>query len=846
MDPASVVGLVSGVAALAKLVDGSLSGLSEFISQSRRVDQTVQSFHDDIEALSMAITAVSARFRSRGGSTLTLNSPASREAAEFLSISVVACQRLMQRLETYLPSRRSSGGGINYFQRLLLQRRMNHSRESIRVTQGQIQMHTSIINTAFNLLIFDCITQSPQGQAQDVTQPYNNLVGSLAELQRERRRLPSNSDPETVVAVQNARALSNTATTSISGSASVVGRQSTQAGSRSPPTSSPGTQQPVPEAAPPNVPPQHTRSRNTRSPPSVSSPPRGTQSASEGRAHTRYDSGYGSQENDDADSYFSSIPPVSPDQMRLETQRLLQSHGHPISRVRPLTISHAHKKALYWAATEGHLMAVKYLIDRATPFDLRNETGLATLISAIEAQHTEVVKFLLSLISQAEFTGTPQAHDALLAAVRSGDYAVSAILLDKGANPNSRKGNQATALHPAAERGYLSLVKQLLLKDGDVYAKDEDKRTPLHAAVTAGSVAVTRILLQHRAEVNVKNSEGDTPFHIAFRSGELEIFNSLIECGAKMRLTNDDFVRSTTLDQLLGGKLAAGFHAFVKCLHRQNLLTLLRIEEIVYYIARGNYKDALNYLCNEGVLTGPHSQEKPVGEDFDDSKKAPFLPNKISFETLGSLPAYEQYYRYNGVDVLYRHQDTLADQHGRNEQALRRAVDANNGRGFRDTLEQMNPGPGHPHWPISAETLCHVVKQGDLGMLHALFWTKVDINGRDSTGWAAIHYAADTWNMYDKLVTLHSAGADINLQTSAFRDKHEKGATALSLAFRQRAECRDQRSRDYWDTVCLALHTRGANAVAPTPSSRELRPDNAAAVPRAPSTKKCSGRSRLR
>jgi hypothetical protein len=304
-----------------------------------------------------------------------------------------------------------------------------------------------------------------------------------------------------------------------------------------------------------------------------------------------------------------------------------------------------------------------------------------------------------------------------------------------------------------------------------------------------------------------------------------------------MLLTNDDFVRSTTLDQLLDGKLAAGFHAFVKCLHQQNLLTLLRIEEIVYYIARGSYKDALNYLCNEGVLTGPHSQEQAVGKDFDDSKKAPFLPKRISFETLRSLPAYEQYYRYNGVDVLYRHQDTLADQHGRNEQALRRAVDANNGRGFRETLEQMGPGPGHPHWPISAETLCHVVKKGDLGMLQALFWTKVDINGRDSAGWAAIHYAADTRNMYNMLVTLHGAGADINLQTSAFRHKHEKGATALSLAFRKRAECRDQLSQDYWETVCLALHTRGANPGAPIHTSREFRPDNAF-IPRTPPTKK--------
>ena len=94
------------------------------------------------------------------------------------------------------------------------------------------------------------------------------------------------------------------------------------------------------------------------------------------------------------------------------------------------------------------------------------------------------------------------------------------------------------------------------------------------------------------------------------------------------------------------------------------------------------------------------------------------------------------------MDILYEHEGTLEDQQGRNEQLLKRAVDAKNGRMFRETLDQMKPGPGHPYWPISANTLCHVVQKGDVGMLQALFWTKVDINGTDSSGWAAIHYAA--------------------------------------------------------------------------------------------------------
>lgn len=677
--------------------------------------------------------------------------------------------------------------------------------------------------------------QSPQ--CQQVTKPYNELISSLGVLRRARSRLSQNGDAESAVALQAARTLSTTVESCISGSISILGRSSIR-------TRSTATSAPLPKSEEP--PAELTSPTRLRNPvqtniaqqndfPEALSQSSNTEHVVDQSRHQnthredpyvisqipevqdREDSGYASVTESSTVNYSSSLLPASSNQLRIEAQRLLQSHGYPTSPVGRFTKTNSYKQALKWAASEGHLEAVKYLIDQGTKFSIRSLIGAASLSAAIDSGHTEVVKFLLTIVSHAEFAGSPQAHDALRTAASHGDYAVVVILLDRGADPNSKRKNQPYPLHIAACHGYLNVTKQLLLKNADVFAKDEAKRTPLHLAIAAGSAAVTRSLLKHRSETNVKDSAGDSPFQTAFRYGQVDIFNCLIQFSAKLQLSNDGFVRSKALDQLLDGKLQPGFRAFVECMHDQNLLTYSRIEEVVQYVAIGNHRDALKYLCDKEVLTGPHSSNT-ANFEIEKPEKSLYSPRRNrSIETVTTLlPAYEENYKYHGVDVLYEHDDVLEDQQGRNEQVLKQAVDAKDGRIFREKLDQMKSAPGHPTWPISANTLCHVVQKGDLGMLQALFWTKVDINGTDSTGWAAIHHAAWARNMLDKLLVLHSAGADLNVQTSDFRSGHEAGETALSLVLRKKAETssnwRSKRDMMYWEQVCLALHTRGANA----------------------------------
>jgi hypothetical protein len=53
-------------------------------------------------------------------------------------------------------------------------------------------------------------------------------------------------------------------------------------------------------------------------------------------------------------------------------------------------------------------------------------------------------------------------------------------------------------------------------------------------------------------------------------------------------------------------------------------------------------------------------------------------------------------------------------------------------------------------------------------MLRALFWRKVDIDGIDSDGWAAIHHDAYEEGKHEMLLVLCENGANLEVPSAAF------------------------------------------------------------------------------
>lgn len=85
----------------------------------------------------------------------------------------------------------------------------------------------------------------------------------------------------------------------------------------------------------------------------------------------------------------------------------------------------------------------------------------------------------------------------------------------------ARLGDGRTALHIAAERGALPVVKRLLEHHrASVNSVDAKGNTPMHSAVHGGEQVLDALLCEKTSKASVANKDGQTPLHVAAHFGK--------------------------------------------------------------------------------------------------------------------------------------------------------------------------------------------------------------------------------------------------------------------------------------------------------------------------------------
>ena len=107
---------------------------------------------------------------------------------------------------------------------------------------------------------------------------------------------------------------------------------------------------------------------------------------------------------------------------------------------------------------------------------------------------------------------TPTLHSA----IAKGDYATAMKLIEQGTDVEAKDpGAGASPLHYAVMKGALPMVGLLLQRGADVNSRTRSGTTPLHTAVVYNLYETAEYLLDKGAEVNAKSASGATPLALA-------------------------------------------------------------------------------------------------------------------------------------------------------------------------------------------------------------------------------------------------------------------------------------------------------------------------------------------
>ncbi|KYO33046.1 protein phosphatase 1 regulatory subunit 12C isoform D [Alligator mississippiensis] len=202
-------------------------------------------------------------------------------------------------------------------------------------------------------------------------------------------------------------------------------------------------------------------------------------------------------------------------------------------------ISHAQK--FKKACIDENMEVVQFLVENGANVNQADNEGWTPLHVAASCSYKEIAQYLLD-------------HGANIAAVNSdGDVPLdiaeddgmeamlSAEIAKRGVDVEAAKREEeeimlqdtrqwlnagkiddtrhpktgASALHVAAAKGYIEVMRLLLQAGYDPNVQDKDGWTPLHAAAHWGVEEACRLLAEHLCDMNTLNNVGQRPFDLA-------------------------------------------------------------------------------------------------------------------------------------------------------------------------------------------------------------------------------------------------------------------------------------------------------------------------------------------
>ncbi|CAK6961473.1 protein phosphatase 1 regulatory subunit 12A isoform X6 [Scomber scombrus] len=196
--------------------------------------------------------------------------------------------------------------------------------------------------------------------------------------------------------------------------------------------------------------------------------------------------------------------------------------------------------ALHQACIDENAEMVQFLVENGSNVNRGDNEGWTPLHAAASCGFIQIVKYLIehsahvgAVNSEGELPLDVATEDAMERLLK-GEIKKQGIDVDKARKEEERvmlqdamsvlagsgtltphPNTKATALHVAAAKGYIEVLKVLLKCGVDVDSRDSDGWTPLHAAAHWGQEEVCTLLTDNMCDMGAINIVGQTPLDVA-------------------------------------------------------------------------------------------------------------------------------------------------------------------------------------------------------------------------------------------------------------------------------------------------------------------------------------------
>lgn len=193
---------------------------------------------------------------------------------------------------------------------------------------------------------------------------------------------------------------------------------------------------------------------------------------------------------------------------------------------------------LVQAAEAGDTATVQKLLQDGAGINERDAQGRTAVMAATHGSQTDMVRVLIQAGADINIRDNRMDNPFLYAGAE-GLLDILKLVIDAGPDTKITNRFGGTALIPAAERGHVEIVQELLTRtDIDVNHVNNLGWTALLEAIILGDggprhTAVVRYLVEAGADANLADGGGVTPLAHAQKRGYREMVEILQKAGAR-------------------------------------------------------------------------------------------------------------------------------------------------------------------------------------------------------------------------------------------------------------------------------------------------------------------------